>query len=1099
MGRSRAPAPADPPGATARTRLRPPAPPPTLLSRERLHALLGESLKRRLTTVVADAGFGKSTVLGAWAAEVNSAWLSVSPEDASLAALSRSLADALRLRVPSLPTDAARAIVSAGGPGMEHDEPARARGFAAVVCESLQAELRRDLVLVVDDVHEVFGSPGAVQLIEALCRQAPPRLHLVLASRSELPFPIERLRGQGQVLELTSAALAFDAGETAELLEAHVGRADPEIAAELHGATGGWPAAVRLAVEALRGLPPARHPDALEAIGRPGGPLLAYLASEVFAHEPSQVSKLVGTVAPLDRFSAELCEALGIGTAGEMLRALARRGLLVELQGQVGSWYTLGAPVREYALTRLVPDDPGATEIRRRAAAWFLEHDDPHEALRCLTAAGDLDGVVELLSKHGQSLLARGSVDAVVRAVERIDPARRSSAIEEVAGEAYQIRGAWDEALRCFDRAAGASDRLPAGLAWRMGLLHYLGGRLDEAVATLDRVGDEGEPADFGLLFAWRASVQWIRGDAEGCRADAERAFTVASEARDDRALAAAHTVLAMLAALEGDRSANEAHYLRALDYAERAGDVLQTIRVRTNRGSRHLEECSYEEAIAELDVALGLADLAGFAAFRALALTNRGQALASLGRFEEAVADLEGAFELYQRLGSRMVAYPLGRLGEVYLARGEWALARAVFEEAITHAEPAGDAQGLVPALVGLARVLAADEPETADRLIEQALSFGPGMGHVGALVGAGRVALAHGDLGRAAALADEAASAAGVRRDWGGLAESLELRVLASENRGAERDRLREAQELWTSLGNPVGAARVELLDALLEDDATRAKDAEDHLRALGVRGEYAGGRPRGEAPPAPVVVQSLGRFRVLRDGRPVPSAAWQSRKARELLKILVARDGRPIPREALMEALWPEQSPAPLGNRLSVLLSTVRAVLDPEKRFDPEHFVAADRGAVWLEVDHLELDVRRFVGAARDALDARRAGDRRGHARLVRAEELYAGDFLEEDAYEDWAVSRREEARALYTELARALADDCAADGDPDAAARYYRRILERDSYDEPAHLGLVTALEAAGRHGEARRAYRAYCGRMDTIGAESAPFPRAPARP
>ena len=1092
-------APADPAGATARTRLRPPAPPPTLLPRERLHALLGESLTRRLTTVVADAGFGKSTLLGAWAAEVNSAWLTASPDDASLAALSRSIADALRLRVPSLPADAARAIVSADGPGMEHDEPARARGFAAVVCESLQTELRRDLVLVVDDVHEVFGSPGAVQLIEALCRQAPQRLHLVLASRSELPFPIERLRGQGQVLELTSSALAFDADETAELLEAHIGRADAETAAELQGVTGGWPAAVRLAVEALRGLPPARQPGALDAIGRPGGPLLAYLASEVFANEPSEVSELVGTVAPLDRFSADLCEALGIGSAAELLRALARRGLFVELQGQTGSWYTLGTPVRDYALTCLVPDEPGAAEIRRRAAAWFLGHDDPQEALRCLTAADDLDGIVELLSAHGQSLLARGSVDAVVRAVERIDPARRSPAIEEVAGEAYQIRGAWDEALRCFDRAAGASDRLPAGLAWRMGLLHYLGGRLDEAVATFDRAGDEGEPADLGLLFAWRASVQWIRGDAEGCRADARRAFAVASDARDDRALAAAHTVLAMLAALEGDRSANESHYLRALDYAQRAGDVLQTIRVRTNRGSRHLEECSYEEAIAELDLALGLADLAGFAAFRALALTNRGQALASLGRFEEAVADLEGAFELYQRLGSRMVAYPLARLGEVYLARGEWALARAVFEEAVTHAEPAGDAQGLVPALVGLARVLAAEEPETADRLIERALSFGPGMGHVGALVGAGRVALARGDLGRAAALSDEAASAAGIRRDWGGLAESLELRALASDDPHAERARLREAHGLWARLGNPVGAARIELLDALLVEDDAKAKDAEHRLRELGVRDEHAGRPPRGEAPRAPVVVQSLGRFRVLRDGHAVPSAAWQSRKAREVLKLLVARDGRPIPREALMETLWPEQSPGPLGNRLSVLLSTVRSVLDPDKRFDPEHFVAADRGAVWLEVDHLELDVRRFTRAAREALDARRVGHRRAHARLVQAEELYAGDFLEEDAYEDWAVSRREEARALYTEVARALADDYASAGDPDAAGRFYRRLLERDSYDEPAHLGLVMALEAAGRHGEARRSYRAYCGRMDTIGAESAPFPRAPARP
>jgi ATP/maltotriose-dependent transcriptional regulator MalT len=1048
--------------------------------------------------VIADAGFGKSTLLAAWADGLDCAWLSATSDDASLAGLSRSLADALRLRVPSLPADAARALVSAGGPGIEHDEPARARGFAAVVCESLQVELEQDLVLVVDDAQEIFGSPGAVQVLEALCRQAPPRLHLVLASRTELPFPIERLRGQGQVLELSSTALAFDAEETAALLAAHVGPADAGTALALQKATGGWPAAVRLAVEALRGLPAASHPAALETIGRPGGPLLGYLASEVFAHEPPEVAQLVTVAAPLDRFSADLCRELGIADAGETLRSLVRRGLVVELQGQTGSWYALGAPVRDYALARLVSVDE-ANDVRRRAAEWFLEHSDPQEALRCLTAAGDLDGIVRLLTTHGQSLLAHGNVAAVLRAVERIDPSRRSAALEEVAGEALQIRGAWDEALRCFDRAAGDSETLPASLAWRMGLLHYLGGRPEKAVETFDRAGEEGEPADVALLCAWRASAHWIRGDAQRCRVDAERAFAVASASRDDRALAAAHTVLAMLAALEGDRSANEAHYLRALDYAEKTGDVLQLIRVRTNRGSRRLEEGSYEEAIAELDLALRLADVAGFAAFRALALTNRGQALASLGRFEEAVADLDAAYELYQQLGSRMVAYPLARLGEVYLARGEWALARAAFEEAIAHAEPAGDAQGLVPALAGLARVLAAEEPDAADRLIEQARSFGTGMGHVGALIGAAWVALAHGDTRQASELADEAASVAGVRRDRAALAESLELRVLAGE-RDAARDRIREAVAIWTRLGNPVGVARLELLAALLADDAEAARSAEERLSALGVRGERASLALRSSgARIAPVLVQSLGRFRVLRDGRPVPPAAWQSRKARDLLKMLVARNGRPTPREVLMEALWPGQSPEPLGNRLSVLLSTVRGVLDPGKRFEPDHFVAADKAAVWLELEHLEIDVRHFLARARAALEARRAGSGRTHAQLVAAEKLYSGDFLEEDAYEDWAVALREEARALYTELARSLGEESAAAGDPDDAARYYRRILERDSYDEPAHLGLVTALETAGRHGEARRCYRAYCARMDEIGAESAPFPRAAARP
>jgi DNA-binding SARP family transcriptional activator len=55
-----------------------------------------------------------------------------------------------------------------------------------------------------------------------------------------------------------------------------------------------------------------------------------------------------------------------------------------------------------------------------------------------------------------------------------------------------------------------------------------------------------------------------------------------------------------------------------------------------------------------------------------------------------------------------------------------------------------------------------------------------------------------------------------------------------------------------------------------------------------------------------------------------------------------------------------------------------------------------------------------------------------------------------------------------------------------------------VLERDPYDEPAHLGLVATHEAAGRHGEARRCFRAYCARMDEIGIESASFPRVESR-
>jgi DNA-binding SARP family transcriptional activator len=235
------------------------------------------------------------------------------------------------------------------------------------------------------------------------------------------------------------------------------------------------------------------------------------------------------------------------------------------------------------------------------------------------------------------------------------------------------------------------------------------------------------------------------------------------------------------------------------------------------------------------------------------------------------------------------------------------------------------------------------------------------------------------------------------------------------------------------------------------------------------------------------------------VLLSGEPVPLGAWQSRKARDLLKILVARRGRPTPREALMEALWPGQSPGPLGNRLSVLLSTVRGVLDPGKRRDQDHFVGADKNAVWLDEANLSVDVEEFLRTADEALRLHRAGGSDAVGRLAAAEADYTGDFLEEDAYEDWALAMREEARATYIAIARALADTAAARGDVDATTRYSLRVLERDPYDEPAHLGLVAALERAGRHGEARRRFRAYCARMDEIGVESAPFPAPQSHP
>jgi DNA-binding SARP family transcriptional activator len=268
-------------------------------------------------------------------------------------------------------------------------------------------------------------------------------------------------------------------------------------------------------------------------------------------------------------------------------------------------------------------------------------------------------------------------------------------------------------------------------------------------------------------------------------------------------------------------------------------------------------------------------------------------------------------------------------------------------------------------------------------------------------------------------------------------------------------------------------------------LIDDQHLATDAERELGALGVPptvgvpGLLASRRSSGHE----VFIVTLGRFAVLQAGEPVPLTAWQSRKARDLLKLLVARKGTPITREAAAEAMWPGDDPALLGNRLSVALSTIRKVFDPGRQHAADYYVAADARSIALRLDHVDVDLTQFLATADRAIELTAKGDKDAAAGLLRrARQMYAGDFLEEDLYEDWAAEAREGARSRILMVLRLLARLAADQGDDESAGQHLGQLLEREPYDEDAWLALVAGQLRLRRHGEARRRYAAYARHM-----------------
>ncbi len=1054
------------------------------VERPSVSELLDRAVKRRICLVIGAAGWGKTTAVATWSRNRPTAWLRYEDHEADADRLLASLSEALmaHVSVPAPTLSTAALSTDQGGSSVE------------AICVWLRSVLSKDLVLVIDDLHALQPKSDAVAVVEGLCRQAPARLRLVLISRCELPFSLQRLRGRGLVTEIHAPDLAFDVADVEALLRKTVGRDSPGLSRRVWEHTAGWATAVHCAVEMLRAAEPDQRLSAVGQLSRPGERFHDYLAEEVIGAAPEWVQQLLCRLAIFGEVSSTMEIARGPIDPTTALAELSRQGL-VRRSGENRAGWALVRPLRDYFEHEAAPSSSERRALHVRAAEECIGRRAQAEALRHLLAAGDHAACASLLVDHGGAMVDRGQLDAVLETAalpaEYLDDPR----IQRVLGQVQQVQGQWAQALRYFQRAGHDRDELAPALSWRVGLIAFARGEFAEVQALTRRTRlDREDTFDETRVLALSASAYRMTGDLVGLRKVALRARAAARRCGDPRAWTSVHHAFALLAAAEGDGRQADAHCTDALRSAEASDDLLQLMWIRACQAFHQFEMGAPRQALADSQIVLSLSERCEDPFLVAYALTTLGRACGRLGMLEAAAGNFATAIDLFKRLGSRFLAWPLCGLGDLHRTRGQLVRARAAYEEALTLAEPCHDVFGLSSALIGLARIAAADDLERARERADRAVGLGEGLREVPAFLTLGWVELMGGDQQGASADAERAAVAARRRHDNPGLAEAITLGVLASRDPAVDTTPLREAIDIWQEtgclleeaaarvvagrIGAPIPRIDADLADRMLRDHGV---DVESR-RAAGPLGVLVRSAPA-------VSIQTLGVFQVIRDWVPVPNTAWKSKKVRDLLKILIARR-RPTPRDQLMELLWPEADPAVAGNRLSVLLSTVRDVLQPQPA--GESPLVTTGGAVSLNRAQVSIDVEDFLTRATAALDADRAKEPDATARLEAAVADHTGDFLEEDPYQEWGAALSEEVRATHIALLRALSARLRDAGDTDAVVRYTLRLLQRDYYDEEAYLNLVGVLLDAGRLGEARRHHRTYVRRMTEIDVRPIPL-------
>jgi LuxR family maltose regulon positive regulatory protein len=237
-------------------KLRPPATRPGTVRRPSLIEKLARENSGPIVSVVAPAGYGKTTLLAQWAERNGQAfaWVSVDEADNDPKVLLRYVAEALDAIEPVAERvfDALASPVSSV-PGSV--VPRLGSAFTAMTSP---------VVLVLDDVHLLHNSECRAAL-SVLADHVPDGSHLAFAGRDTPPVRVARLRAEGRITEIGPGDLALTREETAALLHNAVVMLGDDEVADLHQRTEGWAAGLYLAALYLQvggSLPHAAVPAA---------------------------------------------------------------------------------------------------------------------------------------------------------------------------------------------------------------------------------------------------------------------------------------------------------------------------------------------------------------------------------------------------------------------------------------------------------------------------------------------------------------------------------------------------------------------------------------------------------------------------------------------------------------------------------------------------------------------------------------------------------------------------------------------------------------------------------------------------------------------
>lgn len=988
--------------------------------RHRLIPVLDTVPKHKLTLVIAGAGYGKTTLV-AQACEhlgLNLIWFR---------AKNHTLEDFIEALVMG---------ISNHYPGFEFSWISDLSGqeiqtLAAQFMNELEAHVTQDLFLVVDGCHCLGSSPKIQTFLQVILDHFFPGLHIILAGRSLPDLKLSRLTAERQVLRIFEPDLAFDHEEVGQLYSSlfnlSLTREHMDLLCEK---TKGWVSGLILFYQSLgKTLGDPKTSAIGDAISRLKGThrLIAdYFKENVYDFLVKEDREILLKIAVLNSIETGFCNRFfEIDNARSILCRLEDRHCFISAMDEDRNYFVIHPLFREFLgdriQTELGPDFPA--RLYGRAAQLYEKTDQGQEALTHHILAGNIEDAARLLNRFARPMIKQDRPH-MLKSLLSVIPAHYMDDepwFQYLQAGYYGLCSKLQTAVKAYEKVlkkfrSQKDEQGECMVLMELAEYYLAAGELKQSEQALFRVlaKDKLDPYLTIIVMGYLIRVLALAQRTSEADKYARKAIRLLRELDDETSL---NMGRAWIYVAQGYRYAFSGGYQRAMELGEDAKPLFRSAGQDRFLFSAYFlisYSCFYlgrfSKGMAAAQEGIQLAKGKGiydeFSEFLRLLRAKNSLELPDIepGQVDQALADCKKSLESFETS-----SFPGG------VAQGYLVLHQAWLCKGDVHKAEKSLRRGMavirendMPLIknelhVALSSLLLFDRDQTkkgeAFSLLKDAeqdlLYSGWHISWISRIFA--RYYWEHGHRDRAyeymvysLKISEEESFDAWIlsEKEW------IVPILVALFDLGTMRSYL-------TAQFRRMGSGVQPQLAQLQNTGKGKTRRAAGKILAL---------IPRED--PLSITAFFFDRFQIFVGHREITADQWKSRKALTLFKYMVAMGSNGfLDREILMELLWPEEDPKKSAQRFHVAMASIRKTLEPDiPRGTRSTYIQRTGQAYGIVLGKKgRVDIALFAEAI---LAGKSAHDPEAAASWYeKAKDLYRGDFLREDPYEDWCAKARD----------------------------------------------------------------------------------------